>query len=228
MKDIDFLLETLLPKLFEGSVVTVELILLSCIPQLLIGILIAVGRVYGNRLVSGLSLAYVVFFRGTPLIVLLFILYYGLPSVGIYLPPMVAAVMGFSLTGGAYHSEYIRGAIQSVKAGQMMAALSLGMTRVRAVIFVILPQAMRRALPGVANEYTYLVKYSSLAFMVTVIELTGAGKLIAGRYFNYTYVFVIIALFYLLMVSAVTQVQKYLERRLYVPGIEMGRKRRMA
>jgi polar amino acid transport system permease protein len=224
MGDFEFLRETMLPKLLEGSVVTVELILLSCIPQLLIGILIALGRVYGNRLVSSLSLGYVVFFRGTPLIVLLFILYYGLPSIGIYLPPMVAAVMGFSLTGGAYHSEYIRGAIQSIKAGQMKAALSLGMTRLKAVIFVILPQAMRRAMPGVANEYTYLVKYSSLAFMVTVIELTGAGKLIAGKYFNYTYVFAIIAVFYLLMVTGVTQLQKYLERKFRVPGIEMGRK----
>ncbi len=224
MDGFDFLWETILPKLLEGSVVTIELILLSCIPQLLIGILIALGRVYGSRLVSSLSLAYVVFFRGTPLLVLLFILYYGLPSVGIYLPPMVAAVMGFSLTGGAYHSEYIRGAIQSIKIGQMKAALSLGMTKLKAVIFVILPQAMRRAMPGVANEFTYLVKYSSLAFMVTVIELTGAGKLIAGKYFNYTYVFTVIAIFYLLMVSGVTQLQKYLERRFRVPGIEMGKR----
>mgnify|MGYP006299267159 CR=1 FL=1 len=165
-----------------------------------------------------------VFFRGTPLLVLLFLLYYGLPSIGIYLPPMLAAVMGFSLTGGAYHSEYIRGAIQSIKIGQMKAALSLGMSKVKAVVFVILPQAMRRALPGVSNEFTYLVKYSSLAFMVTVIELTGAGKLIAGRYFNYTYVFVVVAVFYLILVSAVTQVQKYLEKKFRIPGIEMGKR----
>ncbi|MFP4490822.1 MAG: amino acid ABC transporter permease [Spirochaetaceae bacterium] len=224
MGSFDFLIETLLPRLLRGSLVTVELILLSVIPQLLIGVLVAVGRVYGNRIISSVSLAYVVIFRGTPLVVLLFLLYYGLPSAGVYLPPMLAAVMGFSLTGGAYHSEYIRGAIQSIKMGQMRAALSLGMTKARAVIFVILPQAMRRALPGISNEITYLVKYSSLAFMVTVIELTGAGKLIAGRHFNYTYVFVVVAMFYLVLVSAVSWIQKLLERRLRVPGIEMGKR----
>mgnify|MGYP006296753181 FL=1 len=179
MEGFDFFLHTLMPKLLEGSLVTVELIIFSAIPQLLLGTLVAIGRVYGGRFVSSFCLGYVVFFRGTPLLVLLFILYYGLPSIGLFLPPMVAAVMGFSLTGGAYHSEYIRGAIQSIKIGQMKAALSLGMSRVKAIVFIIIPQAMRRALPGVANEYTYLVKYSSLAFMLTVIELTGAGKLIA-------------------------------------------------
>jgi polar amino acid transport system permease protein len=224
MESQEFLFKTLLPKLFEGSLVTVELILLSIIPQLMLGILIAVGRVYGNKTVSTLCLSYVVFFRGTPLLVLLFLLYFGLPTFGIYLSPMVAAVTGFSLTGGAYHSEYIRGAIQSIKSGQMRAALSLGMGRAKAVIFVILPQALRRALPGISNEFTYLVKYSSLAFMVTVIELTGAGKLIAGRYFNYTYVFIVVALFYLVLVSIVTQIQRFLEKRLRIPGVEQGRR----
>jgi polar amino acid transport system permease protein len=223
MEGFDFFLHTLMPKLLEGSLITVELIIFSALPQLLLGTLVAIGRVYGGRFVSSFCLGYVVFFRGTPLLVLLFILYYGLPSIGLFLPPMVAAVMGFSLTGGAYHSEYIRGAIQSIKIGQMKAALSLGMSRVKAIVFIIIPQAMRRALPGVANEYTYLVKYSSLAFMVTVIELTGAGKLIAGRYFNYTYVFAIVAVFYLVLVSLVTQLEKFLEKKLSVPGLEAKR-----
>lgn len=224
MESFEFFQEILLPKLMKGSLVTIELIVLSVIPQLLIGILVAIGRVYGNKVISRLSLAYVVFFRGTPLLVLLFILYYGLPSIGIYLHPMVAAVAGFSLCGGAYQSEYIRGSIQSIKAGQMRAALSLGMTRTKGVLYVILPQALRRALPGISNEFTYLVKYSSLAFMITVVELTGAGKIIAGKYFNYTYVFFFIALVYLLLVTVVTQIQKALERYYEIPGVEMGKR----
>ncbi len=222
MQSFEFLHQILLPKLLQGSLLTLELILLSVIPQILIGILIAIARVYGSKLISRLSLAYVVFFRGTPLLVLLFILYYGLPSIGIYLPPTLAAVTGFALCGGAYQSEYIRGAIQSIKSGQMRAALSIGLTKPKAVLYIILPQALRRAIPGIGNEFTYLVKYSSLAFMVTVVELTGAGKLIAGRYFNYTYVFMVIAVFYLIMVSGVTQIQKYLEKKFRIPGIEMG------
>lgn len=222
MAGFEFFQQVLFPKLMEGSLITIELILLSLIPQIVIGILIAVGRVYGNKLISRFCLAYVVFFRGTPLLVLLFLLYYGLPSMGVYLSPMVAAVTGFALCGGAYQSEYIRGAIQSIKTGQMRAALSLGMTKTKGVLYVILPQAMRRAIPGIGNEFTYLVKYSSLAFMVTVVELTGAGKLIAGRYFNYTYVFMVIAVIYLILVSVVTQIQKYLEKKYRIPGIEMG------
>lgn len=222
MDSFEFFQQVLFPKLMEGSLITIELILLSLIPQIVIGILIAVGRVYGNKLVSRFCLAYVVFFRGTPLLVLLFLLYYGLPSMGIYLSPMVSAVTGFALCGGAYQSEYIRGAIQSIKTGQMRAALSLGMTKTKGVLYVILPQAMRRAIPGIGNEFTYLVKYSSLAFMVTVVELTGAGKIIAGRYFNYTYVFMVIAVIYLILVSVVTQGQKFLEKKYRIPGIEMG------
>ena len=82
---------------------------------------------------------------------------------------------------------------------------------------------MRRALPGLANEITYLVKYSSLAFMITVIELTGAGKIIAGRYFIYTYIFTLIAAIYLVLVTIVTRIQKRLEARLSYPGIVTGR-----
>ncbi|GAJ22401.1 unnamed protein product, partial [marine sediment metagenome] len=105
------------------------------------------------------------FFRGTPLLIQLFILYFGFPSIGIFFSPFAAAVIGFILCSGAYHSEYIRGAIQSIKTGQMMAAEALGMTRSKAILYIILPQALRRAIPGCSNEIIYLIKYSSLAFM---------------------------------------------------------------
>jgi len=223
MVDFEFFREIIFPRLLDGTLMTILLIVLSLLPQVLIGILAAIGRVYGNKIISRLSLAYVVFFRGTPLLIQLFILYYGLPSIGIYLSPVFAAVTGFSLCGGAFQSEYVRGAIQSIKKGQMQAALSLGLTRTGAILFVILPQAMRRALPGLANEITYLVKYSSLAFMITVIELTGAGKIIAGRYFIYTYIFTLIAVIYLVLVTIVTRIQKRLEARLSYPGIVTGR-----
>ena len=183
------------------------------------GILIAVGRVYGNRLISSFCTIYTLFFRGTPLLVQLFILYFGLPSIGIFFSPFVAATIGFILCCGVYHSEYIKGAIQSIKSGQMMAAKALGMNKFKAVLYIILPQALRRAIPGCSNEIIYLIKYSSLAYMVTCIELTGAGKSIATRYFRYTEVFIVVGIIYLLVVSVVTKSLNNLEKKLRIPGL---------
>jgi polar amino acid transport system permease protein len=219
MSDINFIREIILPPVLEGTVVTLKLIALSIPLGLIMGILIAVGRVYGNKLISFFCTAYTLFFRGTPLLVQLFILYFGLPSVGIFFSPFAAAVIGFILCSGAYHSEYIRGAIQSIKTGQMMAAEALGMTRFKAVLYIILPQALRRAIPGCSNEIIYLVKYSSLAFMVTCVELTGAGKIIASRYFEFTLVFLVVGAIYLLMVSLVTNCLGMLEKKLEIPGL---------
>jgi len=219
METITFIREILLSPLLEGTLMTIKLILVSIPFGFILGILIAVGRVYGNKLVSSFCAIYTLFFRGTPLLVQLFILYYGLPSVGIFFSPFVAAVIGFILCSCAYHSEYIRGALQSIKSGQMMAAEALGMTRSKAILYIILPQALRRAIPGCSNEIIYLIKYSSLAFMVTCVELTGAGKIIASRYFEYTLVFAVVGAIYLLIVSVVTKILNTLEKKLEIPGL---------
>lgn len=199
---------------------TMKLILWSIPIGLALGIIIAVGRVYGNIVVSFLSKVYIVFFRGTPLLIQLFILYYGFPSIGIYLSPFIASVIGFVLCSSSYHAEYIRGAIQSVKSGQVLAAQALGMSKIGAVIHIILPQALRRAIPGCSNEIIYLIKYSSLAFMVTCIELTGAGKIVASRYFTYTEVFLVIGVIYLFIVSLATKFLNVLEAKAAFPGWE--------
>ncbi|MEA2021163.1 MAG: amino acid ABC transporter permease [Candidatus Caldatribacteriota bacterium] len=219
METINFIREILLTPLLEGTIVTLKLIALSIPLGLFFGILIGTGRVYGNKFISSFCIIYTLFFRGSPLLVQLFILYYGLPSIGIFFSPFVAAVIGFSLCSCAYHSEYIRGALQSIKSGQMMAAEALGMTRFRAILYIILPQALRRAIPGCSNEIIYLIKYSSLAFIVTCVELTGAGKIIASRYFEYTLVFAVVGVIYLLMVSIVTKILSNLEKKLKIPGI---------
>jgi len=219
MSDFSFIRDIVLPPLLEGTLVTIKLIALSIPLGLILGILIAIGRVYGNRLIFFLFTVYTVFFRGTGLLIQLFILYYGLPSIGISFSPLTAAVLGFTLCSSAFHSEYIRGAIQSIKSGQMMAARALGMSESKAILYIILPQALRRAIPGCSNEIIYLVKYSSLAFMITVVELTGAGKIIASRYFNYTEVFLVVGAIYLLLVSVVTMLLNVLEKKLKIPGL---------
>lgn len=217
---MQFFLEILSPALLEGLGVTLRLIIISAPLGLLGGILIAIGRVYGSKLISSLCFMYTLFFRGTPLMVQLFILYFALPSVGIYLSPFVAAVTGFILCSAAYHSEYIRGSIQSLKRGQMLAAEALGMSKIQAILSIILPQALRRAIPGCSNEIIYLIKYSSLAYIVTCIELTGAGKIVASRYFEFTLVFIFVGAIYLAIVSFATVAFNALEKKMAIPGIE--------
>jgi polar amino acid transport system permease protein len=214
----NFFLDILFPSIIEGFTMTLQLICWSIPIGLAVGIIIAIGRVYGNILVSFLSKAYIVFFRGTPLLIQLFILYYGFPSIGIYLSPFIASVIGFVLCSSSYHAEYIRGAIQSVKSGQVLAAQALGMSKLGAVFNIVLPQALRRAIPGCSNEIIYLIKYSSLAYMVTCIELTGAGKIVASRYFTYTEVFLVIGAIYLIIVSLATKFLNILEAKMAFPG----------
>jgi len=211
------------PALTKGFWVSLQLILPSSIFGLVIGTMVGVLRIYGSRPVMAAADLYVTLFRGIPLVVQLFIWYFGLPYFSIYLSPFVAAVLGFSLCSGAYHSEYVRGALLSIKRGQMLAAQSLGFSKVQMIFSIILPQAVRRALPGCGNEVIYLIKYSSLAYMITCIELTGQGKILASNSFKYTEIFLIIGACYLLMTSVASIVLSRVENRLRLPGFEHHR-----
>lgn len=219
MEPVAFLTQILMPALWQGLIVTVELVVLTAPFGLLLGILIALGRQYGGKTLSAACAGYIVFFKGCPLLLLLFMLYFGLPSLGITLPAFTAAVLGFVLCNAAYNSEYIRGAILSIKDGQMTAARALGMTRAQAIESIILPQAMRRAIPGLSNEFIYLIKYSSLAYMITVVELSGAAKIVATKYFMYNETFLAVGIVYLALVTLTTYAVDLLEKRLSVPGM---------
>jgi polar amino acid transport system permease protein len=223
MEEWLFIRTEVAPALLAGFWVSLDLIAPSAACGLVIGILAGVLRVYGNRPLMAAANLYVAIFRGIPLVVQLFIWYFGLPYIGIYLTPFTAAVLGFSLCSGAYHSEYIRGALLSIKRGQMLAAQSLGFSKVKMILSIILPQALRRALPGCGNELIYLIKYSSLAYMITCIELTGQGKILASNTFKYTEIFMIIGAGYLLMTSVAGLVLARLEDRLRLPGFEHRR-----
>ena len=216
---IPFWTDILLPALIDGLWVTLQLVALTAPFGFLLGFLIAVCRVYGPKPVRALAKLYVIFFRGCPLLVLLFLLYFGLPSIGIVLGSYLSALFGFILCNSAYNSEYLRGGLQSIKGGQMLAARSLGMTKIQAILHVVIPQAFRRALPGVSNEFIYLIKYSSLAYVVTVIEMTGAAKIIATKYFAYFEAFAAVGIFYLILVSVATFVLGRLEKKLAIPGV---------
>ncbi|MCE5334844.1 MAG: amino acid ABC transporter permease [Desulfobacteraceae bacterium] len=220
MELLSFLQTEVFPALFKGFKVSLLLIVPSAVLGLCVGIVVGTARVYGNRTLSALANAFVTLFRGVPLVVQLFFWYFGLPYVGIYLSPVAASILGFSLCSGAYHSEYIRGALLSIKTGQMLAAQALGFSKMQMIVSVILPQAMRRALPGCGNEIIYLIKYSSLAYMITCIEMTGEAKVLASHSFRYTEVFLAVGACYLLIVSVASWVLQRVEDRFRIPGFE--------
>jgi len=208
-----------LPKLAQGLLLTVE-ITAACIAfGFVLGVLLALGRVYGGRLISIPCGIYIPFFRGTPLLTQLFIVYFGLPNWGIQLSAFLSGVLALGLNTAAYQAEYFRGAIQAVKRGQMMAARALGMSRVQAIFHVILPQAFRIVIPSWSNELILMLKYSSIVYSIALLDLMGMGKRIAARNFNYFEVFVVVALFYLVLVLALSQSLRWLERRVRVPGL---------
>lgn len=223
MEELIFIRDEVLPALMRGLKTSLLLIGPSAVCGLCIGVLVGALRVYGGPLAGRTADLYVALFRGVPLVVQLFTWYFGLPHVGIYLSPFTASVVGFSLCSGAYHSEYIRGALLSIKKGQLLAAQALGFSNLRMVMVVILPQALRRALPGCGNELIYLIKYSSLAYMVTCIELTGEAKILASHSFKYLEVFFAAGFFYLVLVSLAGWLLQLLEDRLTLPGFEHHR-----
>ena len=220
MEELFFIRFEVMPTLLMGLVVSIKLIVPSAFLGLFIGIIIGALRVYGSTLLKKVADGYVLIFRGFPLVIQLFIWYFGLPHIGIYLSPMVAAIVGFSLCSSAYHSEYVRGAFLSVKTGQTMGAKALGFSKIQMIRFITLPQAFRRALPGCGNEIIYLIKYSSLAYMITCIELTGQGKIIASETFKYTEIFMIIGAIYLFLTTIANWILHRVEDSLLLPGFE--------
>ncbi len=217
MLDWDFILNTVVPTLNRGLVVSAQLIVPSATIGAFFGIIIGVLRVFGSKTVKKLFDAYTTLIRGVPLTVQLMVLYFGLPNLGIYFDPYPAAVLGFILCTSAYQSEYVRGALLSIKQGQLKAAHALGMTKFQTIIHVIIPQAIRRAIPGCGNEIIYLIKYSSLAYIITCIELTGEAKILVSRTFMPTEVYFITAIYYLALVSIATFILKKAEEKLTIP-----------
>lgn len=209
--------QELFQALNKGLVMSIALIIPAACGGVFIGILAGALRTFGNAWVRKVFHAYAALF-GNPLVVQLFILYFGLPNIGIYLTPYLAAVTGFILCSGAYQSEYVRGALLSIKRNQYFGAQALGFSTLQTVSWIIIPQAVRKALPGCGNEIVYLIKYSSLAYIVTCMELTGEGKTIATEYFRFTEVFAIIGLYYLVLVSLAIFLLRRIEKAVHIPG----------
>ncbi len=210
---------SILPRLLQGAIVTIELTIIAIIIGVFMGIPIAMGRVYGNKLVYTICTFFVEIIRGTPLLTQLFILYFGLPSIGIMLSPFIAAMIGLGINSAAYQAEYFRGAIQSVKKEQLTAAYSIGMNQIQAIRHIVLPQMFRIVIPSWSNELIYLLKYSSMAYMIQAPEIMSQGRLIASRNFRTFEVFIIVALIYLVLVSILSKILDIVENKFRIPGL---------
>lgn len=209
---LPLMLDAFWPLVSAGLRFTVPLTLLSFAAGLLLAFAVATLRLFAPRPIALLMRFYVWLIRGTPLLVQLFIIFYGLPSIGIVLDPLPAALVGFTLNVGAYNSEIIRAAIEAVPRGQWEAAYSLNMNRAQALARTVLPQAARVAVPPLSNAFISLVKDTSLAAVLTVPEIFQAAQRIAAVTYEPLILYIEAALIYLLFSSVLSALQTRLER----------------
>lgn len=201
-----------LPVLAGATVATVELSLLA------IGIGAVAGIVFGLILVGGplplrvLVRGYVSFIRGVPLLVIIFLVYFGLPAVGITLSAFLSGGIALGLNSAAFMAEIVRAGLQSIDVGQTEAAKSIGLSEAQTAMFVLLPQSFRRIVPPTTNEFIQLVKSSSLLSVIGVYELTRSGQTIIARTFAAFEIYLGIALFYLVLIGILSLASAYVER----------------
>jgi polar amino acid transport system permease protein len=221
-----------LPELADAAWLTIVLTVVGIALGFVIAVPLAVARVYGDSISSTVSLLYTELIRGTPLLAQLFVLYYalnlsqyfrGLPQDG-FLPAtaVYVALIGFTVNSAAYQGEYIRSALLSVEGDQLTAARAVGLSKLDGIRYVVLPQALRFAIPGWSNELVYLIKYSSLAAFITVPELFKVAQGIAAENFAYTGVFTLVALMYLGLVVSASKGMSVVEDRVAIPGLGGG------
>ena len=216
MENLDRVIELVssstLPMIIALLKVTIPLTLLSFSLGLVIAIITAVARLSNIKILKFIFATYVWIFRGTPLLVQLFIVFYGLPSIGVTLDTWGAATIAFSLNVGAYASESVRAAILSVPKGQWEAATSLGMTHYQILKRIIAPQAVRISLPPLSNTFIGLVKDTSLAASITMVDMFMVAQRIAARTFEPLILYILAALIYLVVCTLLTYLQSRLEK----------------
>lgn len=200
--------------LLQGAPMTLLISILGMALAVALGLMLALINLYAPQPFAWLARAYVEVFRGTPLLIQLYLIFYGLPNIGIRLPPIVAAVVGLGLNYAAYEAENYRAGIQAIPRGQMEAALSLGMTRAQSLRYVIVPQAMRLVIPPVTNDFIALFKDSSIVSVITMVELTKVYGQLAATYYDYIGAGILTAAIYFLMGLPFVRLARWAENRL--------------
>lgn len=208
-----------MPLLIEGTLLTLQLTSIAVSLGFIIGTIAGMGRLSKNRIIKSISAIYIDFIRGTPLLVQILLVYMGLPQIiGRPVPAMVAAIVSLSVNSGAYVAEIVRAGIQSIDKGQMEAARSLGMNHNQTMFQVILPQAFRRIIPPLGNEFIAMLKDSSLVSVIALEELMRKAQLVYTRDYRPFDILFAVSIIYLIMTLTISQFVRYSERRLRTGG----------
>lgn len=208
------LIKSAIPLLIAGAGITVEITALSVFFGMLIGIIVALVRLSDFKILRWLGNVYVDFIRGTPLLIQIFLVYFALPSIiGHRVDAFFAAISACSINSGAYVAEVFRGGIQSIDVGQMEAGRSLGMTWWQTMRYIILPQAFKRIIPPLGNEFIAMLKDSSLVSVIGFEELTRRGQLIIARTYASFEIWMAVAIIYLILTFTVARLTGLLERK---------------
>ena len=213
-EDLQLFLESFWPIVWGGITGTIPLALISFAIGLVLALGVALMRLSRNRVVSGIARFYVSVIRGTPLLVQLFVIFYGLPAIGVVIDPWPSAIAAFSLNVGGYAAEVIRAAILSVPKGQWETGYTIGMSNAKTLRRIILPQAARVSVPPLSNTFISLVKDTSLASLILVTELFRVAQQIAAFSQQFMLLYLEAALIYWLFCLALSSGQNALERRL--------------
>ncbi|PYE48858.1 amino acid ABC transporter membrane protein (PAAT family) [Paenibacillus barcinonensis] len=203
-----------LPLLLEGTVVTLKIVVISLIFAMVIGLISGLMSTSLNRLLRLVASLYVDIIRGTPLLVQVYFIYFGLPVfLDMRIPAMTAGIIAVSLNAGAYVSEIFRAGIESIGKGQHEAARSLGLSRFKTMWLVILPQATRRMIPTFVNQAIITIKDTSLLSAIGIAELTQTGEIIISSNFRAFEIWGVVGIFYLIIIVLLSRASRFIERR---------------
>lgn len=202
-----------LPILLKGTVTTIELTSISMILGTITALLIAFAKISRNKILNVIGGLYTWLFRGTPLLVQLFVIYYGLPQINIKFEPFTAAVIGLTLNIAAYIAEVIRGSVESIEKAQWEASYSMGLGFWKTVFLIILPQSMKRMIPPLTNEFIALLKDTSLVSTIAMVDLMRTAQQISSTTFKPMEILTGAAILYLLMTTVFTTIFKILEAK---------------
>ncbi len=206
-------------QLGQGLIYTLLVTLVCSATGMLVGLVTACMRRLGVAWIQPLISAYTYIFRGVPVLVLLFIVYFGLPSIGIKVPPLLAMALSLGLISGAYLSEVFRGALSSVDSAEIIAAEAMGMTRLQVFRFIELPQMLRFALPGMVNEFTTVLKYSPFAYTVGIPEITKQAMTLSATTLRGVEIYLAVGVLYFSIFRILLWAVQLIELRYRIPGL---------
>ena len=210
------IVQTAIPLLAKGTLVTLQIALISGVLSILLGFALGLSALGNVRLLRLLVAGYVDFIRGTPLLIQIFLIFFALPVVGVRLDEIWAGIVALSINTAAYMAETVRGGVGSVERGQTEAARSIGMTQPQILTYILLPQALKPMVPPLTNELITMTKNTSLLSVISVYELTRAGQAIISVHFVPFEIYLLLALYYYVLIKTLSWLSRWVETRMPV------------